>query len=189
MSALGNSYSTDFKATTYVPFYVPPGLTWTINGLFSNNMGTVSFLDPPKIRWTISSGITLGNPGTVIAAGANPATWNPTGRTWQNGYYTEYTALAHLRLDQSVTLSTGVYWMTAVPECTNADCGEIRFFLSDVEDVPAPNHKGIQPNDDSYYVWSAGSYFFTPAWGANGPCQGGCDKFSAGLLGFAKPAN
>jgi hypothetical protein len=188
-NVLGNSLAKGFPAATYVPFYVPSGQTWTIGGLFSNNMSTISFLDPPEVVWSISSGISQGNPGTVIASGKNAATWAPTGRTWQNGYYTEYTALALLKPQEFVVLTAGVYWMTAVPVCTNSSCGEVRFFISDVEDVPAPNHKGVQPNDDSYFVWEGGSYFFAPAWGPSGPCQGGCDKFSAGLLGYAKPSD
>jgi len=178
---LGNSYTKAFVATTYVPFYVPPGETWTIGGLFSNNMSTIPFLAPSEIRWEISSGISAHNPGTVIASGKSPATWTPTGRTWGDGFYTEYTALAHLEPEQFVTLTTGVYWMAAAPVCTNSDCGDNRFYLSDVEDVPAPNHMGTQPNDDSYYLWA--SYFFAETGGPNGICGGYCDKFSAGLIG------
>jgi len=188
-NVLGNSDSKDFKATTYVPFYVPPGQTWTVGGIFSNNMSTISFLDPPEIRWSISSGVSAGNAGTVIASGTSSATWTPTGRTWQNGYFTEYTALAHLQAQQFVTLTSGIYWLAAVPMCTNSDCGLADFYLSDVEDVPAPNHKGVQPNDDSYFVWGGGGYFFSSAWGPTGPCQSGCDKFSFGLLGRAQASN
>jgi hypothetical protein len=186
---LSNSYTNFYPATTYVPFYVPPGETWTIGGLFSNDMSTISFLDPREIKWEISSGISARNPGTKIAAGVSPATWTPTGRTWQNGYYTEYTALAHLRPEQFVTLTSGVYWMAAVPVCTDSDCGDNRFFLSDVEDIPAPNHKGVEPNDDSYFVAEGTPYFFAPTWGAGGVCEGGCDKFSEGLLGYAQASN
>jgi len=187
-NTLGNSFTDRYQAATYVPFYVPSGITWTIGGVFSNNMSTISFLDPPKVRWSISSGISMGDPGTVIASGENSATWTPTGRAWGNGFFTEYTALAKLMPEQFVTLTTGVYWLTVVPVCTGADCGDNRFYLSDVEDVPAPNHKGIEPNDDSYFVL-APLYLFAPAWGSSGVCEGGCDKFSAGLLGYAKPSN
>jgi hypothetical protein len=184
-NVLGNSFTIDFKATTYVPFYVPPGQTWTIGGLFSNNMSNVSLLDPPEIKWAISSGISAGNPGTEIASGRSTATLTPTGRTWQNGYFTEYTVLAHLKPEQFVTLTTGVYWIAAVPVCTDSDCGNADFYLSDVEDVPAPNHKGVQPNDDSYYVWDGAGYFFAETGGPSGICGGGCDKFSFGILGHA----
>jgi hypothetical protein len=184
-NVLSNGYLKESETATYVPFYVPPGQTWTIGGLFSNNMSTISFLDPSEIRWSISSGISGGNAGTVIASGESPATWTPTGRTWENGYFTEYTALAHLKPEQFVTLTTGVYWIAAVPVCTDSDCGNADFYLSDVEDVPAPNHKGVQPNDDSYYVWDGAGYFFAETGGPSGICGGGCDKFSFGILGHA----
>ncbi len=178
-------------AATYVPFYVPPGQTWTVTAVFSNDMSTSAFLDPPDIKWSISSGISAGSPGTVIAQGRTHATWTPTGRSW-NGM-TEYTAMGHLTPETAVTLSQpGVYWITAIPICTDSTCGFASFYLSDVEDVPAPNHKGIQPNDDSFYLWPNGGWFFAPTWGATGACGGnnggGCDKFSAGLLGHAKPS-
>ena len=83
--------------------------------------------------------------------------------------------------------------MTATPECTDSSCGFAHFYLSDVEDVPAPNHKGTQPNDDSFFLAPDDGWFFAPTWGATGACGGanggGCDKFSAGLLGYAKPSN
>jgi len=179
-------------AATYVPFYVPPSQTWTITGLFSNNMSDSSFLDPPEIKWSISSGISPGNAGTVIAQGVIPATYTATGRSW-NGM-TEYTSLGHLTPQTTVILTqAGVYWMTATPICTDPSCGFAQFLLSDVEDVPAPNHKGVQPNDDSFFLAIDDGWFFAPTWGATGACGGsnggGCDKFSAGLLGYAKPGD
>lgn len=60
----GLIYSGGFAAATYVPFFVPQGQVWTVTGLFSNNMSTSSFLDPPAIKWSISTGISTGNPGT-----------------------------------------------------------------------------------------------------------------------------
>ena len=185
----GSSY----PAATFVPFYVPPGQTWTITGLFSNNMSNSSFLDPAEMQWSISTGISTGNAGNTIAKGTIPATWTLTGRSWY--IYAEYTALGHLTPSTTVTLNqSGVYWMTAIPVCTDPSCGFAHFYLSDVEDVPAPNHKGTQPNDDSFFLLPAEDYFFAPTAYPNGVCNGGgngtgCDKFSAGLLGYAKPSN
>lgn len=181
----------DPASATYVPFFVPTGQTWTITGVFSNNMSNTSFLDPPDLKWSISSGVSAGNPGTTVAQGTIHATLTPTGRSW-NGM-TEYTALGHLTPQTIVTLTqSGVYWMAAVPVCSNSSCGHAHFYLSDVEDVPAPNHKGVQPNDDSFFLAIDDGWFFAPTWGATGACGGsnggGCDKFSAGLLGHAAPA-
>ncbi len=190
--ALANSFNYyGAPYAVYVPFYVPNGQIWTVKGLFSNDLSTGSFLDPQRIKWSISTGIGAGNAGTVIAQGETPATLTPTGRSWDG--MTEYTALGRLTPETAVTLSTGVYWMTAIPICTNPRCGETDFYLSDVEDIPAPNHKGIQPNDDSYLLAPSDGGFFVPTWGSSGACAGngggGCDKFSAGLLGYARPTS
>lgn len=83
--------------------------------------------------------------------------------------------------------------MTAIPICTDPSCGFAHFYLSDVEDTPAPNHKGVEPNDDSSFLAPDDGWFFAPTAYPNGVCNGGgngagCDRFSAGLLGYAKPA-
>lgn len=192
-NALSNSFvgSRQFSAV-YVPFLVPKAQVWTVTGFFSNNMSNTALLDPPLIKWSISSGVSAGHSGTIIAQGTAHATYTPTGRGW-NGL-TEYTTLGHLTPQTAVTLAAGVYWMTAVPMCTDLNsCHFAGFWLSDVEDVPAPNHKGIEPNDDSFFLAPTDGWFFFPTAYPNGVCNGGgngtgCDKFSAGLLGSAKPA-
>jgi hypothetical protein len=94
-----------------------------------------------------------------------------------------------------VTLTPGHYWMTAVPVCTSAgrdQCQGARYYLSDVEDVPAPSAKGFESTDESYFYSPAGgqSSYYVETGGPDGLCSqpgngGGCDKFSAGLLGTA----
>jgi hypothetical protein len=183
------------QAVIYVPFAVPPNQVWTVTGLFSNDMVTRPDLSPPQIQWSISTGISQGNAGTVIASGVTKASLTATGRTW-NGL-SEYTALGLLNADELVTLTPGHYWMTAVPVCTSNVpphylCGGATYYLSDVEDVPAPEAKGFESTDESY--WDApGStlYNFVETGGPTGICNqegggGGCDKFSAGLLGTAQ---
>jgi hypothetical protein len=188
--SLGNADTLHGQLTTYVPFFVPEEQVWTVKGLFSNNLSDLSFVDPEQMEWSISTGVSAGNPGTVIASGTIHATFMPTGRSFQA--FTEYTLLGRLTPETAVTLTSGVYWMTAVPLCTRQTgyCEGAVYQLSDVEDVPAPNHKGIQPNDDSYYSFPNGQLYFVQAWGSSGACGGvGCDKFSAGLLGTATPDN
>src|ERR1700683_4902290 len=63
------------QAAVYVPFAVPPNQTWTVAGLFSNNMSTASIIDPPQVQWSISTGVSQGNPGTVIASGTTKASF------------------------------------------------------------------------------------------------------------------
>jgi hypothetical protein len=177
----------------YIPFLIPDGEVWTIIGLFSNDTTGYGYIVPPRINWSISSGISPGNPGTVIASGTAGATLTPTGRS--DAGTLEYTALGHLPPETTVTLNAGLYWMTAVPVCT-ADVpacrsdGNSTFAISSVEDVPAPNHKGVEPKDLSYFTSPSENIYFVLTGGPGGDCGVGyCDKFSAGLLGYAKPSD
>jgi hypothetical protein len=58
--------------------------------------------------------------------------------------------------------------------------------------VPAPEAKGFESTDESYfYVPGVELYNFVETGGPGGLCNqigggGGCDKFSAGLLGTAQ---
>jgi hypothetical protein len=181
--------TTGYQATTYVAFYVPTGQVWTVTGLFSNLLSNVQYIIPSKqIEWSISTGMSTGNPGTIIASGTIGVAWTATGRSWRG--YTEYTALGRLAPQTAVSLTRGVYWMTAVPICAEVgNCDFASFLLSDVEDVPAPNRKGFQPDDDAFYNSPTAGYYYVPTWGPTGACAGGCDRFSAGLLGHAAPSN
>ena len=192
-NALQNEDAITGNGVVYVPFAVPPNQTWIVTGLFSNDMLTRPNLSPPQIQWSISTGISQGNPGTIVASGTTKASLTPTGRSW-NGM-DEYTALGLLSASELVSLTPGHYWMTAVPVCTlNAApkfaCSGAFYYLSDVEDVPAPHAKGFESTDESY--WSVGGFVETG--GPDGLCSeqgggGGCDKFSAGLLGTATSDN
>ncbi|HVI08566.1 MAG TPA: hypothetical protein VND65_09765, partial [Candidatus Binatia bacterium] len=84
--------------------------------------------------------------------------------------------------------------MTAVPICNvqgiRSPCAGAYYALSDVEDVPPPHAKGFESFDESY-LDQAPLYFFAETGGPNGLCSqegngGGCDKFSAGLIGTAQ---
>jgi len=181
------------QAAVYVPFAVPPNQTWTVAGLFSNNMSTASIIDPPQVQWSISTGVSQGNPGTVIASGTTKASFIATGRSWEG--MNEYTALTLLNADQTFTLTPGHYWVSVIPICTfegNRDpCGGAYYYMSDVEDVPPPQAKGFESTDKSYWsVPGSTIYNFVATGGPNGLCSqpgggGGCDKFSAGLIGRA----
>jgi hypothetical protein len=87
--------------------------------------------------------------------------------------------------------------MTAVPVCIienecNANNGNgPGFFLSTVEDVPAPNAVGVEPWDESFMLFPDQDEFYQPVWGPTGLCifAASCDRFSAGLLGRATATN
>src|SRR5271165_3130854 len=67
-NALTNQDSLLGYAAVYVPFAVPPNQTWTVAGLFSNNMVRRANLSPPEIEWSISTGVSQGNPGAIVAS-------------------------------------------------------------------------------------------------------------------------
>jgi hypothetical protein len=86
--------------------------------------------------------------------------------------------------------------MTAVPICTyytppKFPCDGAGYYITDVEDVPAPHAKGFESADESYWYAPWGGDIYTETGGPSGICSqegasGGCDKFSAGLLGTAQ---
>jgi hypothetical protein len=188
-NALQNELTTSVVsgAAVFVPFVVPFGKKWTIYALFSNNLSYTEVIDPEHALWSISKDMSQGSEGTVVADGAAPATYKPTGR---GGFgMREFTLLA--TIDPPVTLTSGEYRMKAEPECTNAAdraCDAAAYYLSDVEDVPRQQATGREPIDQSYYDSGIFGYFFWPTWGSSGACQGvGCDRFSAGAIGTEEP--
>jgi hypothetical protein len=184
---------TPYGAATWVPFTVPEGQTWDVTGLFTNNLASYGVLDqgtePLAVAyWSINEEVFAGNAGTVVAGGyASPATSTATGRSafGLDEYTVQVTGL-------SVTLTSGSYWMTVVPICTNtADpyC-EGLFFLSDVEYInttPTNAYGPAEPVDSSFFDSSYFGLSFDPTAGSPGACGGfGCDAFSAGVLGKDK---
>jgi hypothetical protein len=164
-----------------IPFVVPSGRRWTVGGLFVNEISLQNFIDPAAATYSISTGVSLGNAGTVIATGTAHATYSPTGRTWSG--MSEYTVQVKTK---AIVLQPGTYWLSVVPRCTNqndAQCKQAEYFASDVEDNPPPNHRGSEPGNDSFFTSPEGGLFFVPTAGENGFCSLGCNRFSAGVLG------
>jgi hypothetical protein len=171
-------------ATIYIPFVIPAGQAWTVEGLFINEMVTDAVLDPPAALWSISSGISAGQAGTVVASGRGAATLTPTGRDWSG--LTEYTVQVQVREFQ---LQPGKYWLSVLPLCTNVDnpaCVLTQYEASDVEDQPPMNSKGISPLGESFYTNARGADYYRPTSGSGGVCNVGCDRFSAGAIGVAR---
>jgi hypothetical protein len=180
---------TPYGAATWVPFTVPAGQTWNVTGLFTNNLSTYGVLDqgtePTAVAaWSINQEVFAGSAGTVIDSGLSPATSTPTGRA--AFALTEFTVQV---TGLSVVLTSGSYWMSVVPICTNtADpyCDGI-FFATDVEYInttPRNAYGPPEPTDASYFDSPAFGFSFDPTNGTLGACGGfGCDAFSAGVLG------
>jgi hypothetical protein len=182
---------TPYGAATWVPFTVPAGETWFVTGLFTNDEASYGVLDqgtePLSVAyWSINEGVFPGNAGTVVDSGTSPATSTQTGRSsfGLNEYTIQVTGL-------SVTLTSGSYWMSVVPICTNTGdpyCNGV-FFLSDVEYInttPTNAFGPAEPIDKAFFDSSYFGQSFEPTNGELGACTGfGCDAFSAGVLGRA----
>jgi hypothetical protein len=138
---------------TYQNFIIPLGQTWTITGLFSNDLtqGTVfGFVD-----WEIRSGISEGNGGILVASAIDaPATMTPTDRSLNTpGFGLSEFNFTVSGLD--VVLGPGMYWMNAAPD---AGKFEAPVFNSNTFGL---NPVGSQVSDQQF--WNASSANFTNA--------------------------
>ena len=167
-------------AQTFTPFTVPSGHTWYITGLLINTLSISSTgtHSPKKAGWSIWRGVSAGTAGTLVFAGANKATFTPTGRTLL-GVYTEYTV--HVALSQPITLGAGEYFVNVMPQCTDPTaCSGQLFYESDVEDaLPAHHHGPANLVDSSFFNSSA----FTLDYVAASSQGAGLDLFSFGVIG------
>lgn len=171
------------QATVYVPFVVPAGHNWTVTGLFTNNLAlNINGIDPQTAAWSISSGISSGNGGTTVASGTAAATFNSTGRNYQNTYY-EYTALVNI---PAVVLPAGTYWLSVVPPCTNSGdsaCSSAAYYITDSTSrtnaggPPEPAHQSFTNSATFGYDYinlcSPQEGYFPPS----------CSVMSAGVIG------
>ena len=68
------------------------GQTWTVTSVFSNNVMDAGLNTAiTTAQWSIRTGVSEGNGGTVVASGTDPATVTATGRSGFSG--TEYQVL------------------------------------------------------------------------------------------------
>lgn len=164
-----------------VPFQIPSGQNWIIGGLFGNDLATVG--SAASQTWSVSSGVSSGNGGTVLASGTGRVTATATGRVAFG--LTEYTFMSKLPNSGRVHLSSGTYFMVAYPNCPNpSSCSGSIYYLSDSPDNPPTNAVGHEPGNDSFFTSTYFGYSYAPTWGSSGACGGvGCPRFSSGLIG------
>ena len=148
----GNEYDagTVYNYSNYVPFVVPSGQTWTVTGLFTNNIfynyfgGSSYKFQQNDTAWGISTGVSTGNGGTDFASGTGHGTAATTGRNY-GGFYPEYTVT--WKTLSPLTLAAGSYWLTVAPSCTASSC-ELFFYNTDTTSLT--NHVGHEPKCQSY---------------------------------------
>jgi hypothetical protein len=167
-------------ATVFVPFTVPNGEKWTVESLFVNCI-VAGPAFAQRAGWSISTNMSSGSPGELVAQGRLIPKLSPTGRKNYQGY-PEYTLAASL--PKSVTLSAGQYWLSVVPDCIDIwvqACYHTVFYASD--SLMGLNAYGPpEPQNQSLIYGYRYDFVETSTLGA------AFSAFSAGVVGTASPA-
>jgi hypothetical protein len=105
--------SSGVGAHAYDDFIVPESQVWNVTSVWSNDFFAALFGRPnvTQADWSIRSGMSEGNGGTVIAGGISPITFTRTGRN-PNFLYQEWTVQVN---NLNVTLAPGLYWLNVTP--------------------------------------------------------------------------
>jgi hypothetical protein len=150
-------YSTAIRMQAYDNFIVPSGQTWTVQGLFARHaiISGVNLTNLTQAKWEIRSGLSSGNPGTLIASGISSVTVTNNG-VIPSSSFTEYL----LEVDGlNVVLGSGTYWMNLQPITTNL----IGPFTSYQTRTFGAGAIGSPPgNDGNTFLSFYPFYYFTP---------------------------
>lgn len=163
----------------YDDFIVPTGYTFTLTGVFSNDL-----MYNPSVAttayWEIRSGVSAGNGGTLLYSGDGADSLTATGRSEPvipgvfNVY--EYTNLVSV----SVTLGAGTYWLAVAPDVSGQN--------SYITTTSGTNAVGSPPGDDGNSFQSS-TFFglnFVPT--SDPSIEGpGTWDYSMGVYGTATP--
>ena len=95
---------------TFDDFVVNDPAGWTIDTVWSNDQMSITGVN--QATWSIRSGVSVGNGGTLVAGGTAAATQTPTGRTGGATGFAEY-AIEVTGLN--VHLAPGTYWLSVSP--------------------------------------------------------------------------
>jgi hypothetical protein len=160
------------QAAVYDDFIAGAG--WHITAVFSDDLITAG-LPITGADWEIRSGVSEGNPGTLIASGLNaPVTVTLTGRTFF-GYPERMVMVTGL----SLNLVSGTrYWLNVTP----IDGGAGRSFNSTTSGA---NAVGMPPgnNQNAFFNSTYFGYNFSSTANVGQPYD-----FSNGVIGVPEPA-
>ncbi len=160
----------------YDNFIVPTGQTYTITGVFSNDIMN----DPGAAStayYEIRSGVSAGNGGTLLASGDGADTVTATGRGFIYGglFSPEFTNLVSI---PTITLSAGTYWLAVAPDVSNQN--------SFITTTSGANAVGSPPGNDGSSFFSStffgDSFLPTSDPSLEGP---GTWDYSMGVIGSA----
>lgn len=131
--------------------------------------------------FTVYTGVASGQNGTAVCTTSGKAVLAVYG---QSGFGITQYSYSIKALAKSCALSAWKhYWVTLQP--TYSD-GATWGFVPDVEDSPAPNHRGWKNvTDDDFIIYTQLGYNTpTPVYGSSGTCGGlGCDVLTLALTG------
>jgi hypothetical protein len=167
--------------TSWGAFTVPAGEMWTVDGAFINTIADgYDGLDPSTSSWSINSGLSSGDGGSVVGSGTSTAagtSFTPTGR-FPFGF-TEYSL--KVKISPAVVLSAGTYWLNITPQCTdesNGSCPIAQYFWDDTFGL---NNYGIVPPANDSFFNSA--YFGFDYDNLCDVSSTGCQVLSFGIIG------
>jgi len=145
----------------YSDFNVTSADGWEVSGVFSNNlMSTVI----TQASYEIRSGVSLGNPGTLLHSGTTAATQVATGRSL--GGFTEYRVTVS---GLSIHLAMGTYFLNVAPIGNGTG-------VSYNTATTGANAVGSPPGNNGNEFWTSGTTNF-----GNTAPQG--NDFSNGVIG------
>lgn len=165
----------------YEDFIVPAGQKWTITSAWSNNVEDPFFASPSvkSATWSIRSGVSAGNGGTVVASGTTTAANTSETADGTSAVDAPFSAnqVTITAKGLSVVLNPGTYWLSVVPVTTGLDDS----FFS-VSTTSGLNAVGTPPGNDgnSYFTSVADGDSFIPTTTLEGP---GTWDYSLGVAG------
>ncbi len=169
-------------AAVYVPFIVPKGKTWTVTGLFTDNLLSAGVVDPKIIPYEVRKNIPKsgGNGGQLVCHGRKPATLVDTRINQFCCIYA--TIVSNIK---GCRLPAGKYWMSVVPYCTNTQdsyCENgYRGFVMNDDGAMAHRFGPLEPANNSFF----NSVFFGARWDPTSKYQTSI-RFSVGVEGTSK---
>jgi hypothetical protein len=156
----------------YDDFVVTNPAGWKVQRVWSNN--SMQTTGVTQASWSIRSGMSAGNGGTVIASGISAATQTSNGRTNPSPGFPEY-RIEVTGLD--VSLAPGTYWLSVSP-LVGIDNGGV--FKSYVSTTRKANAIGLPGRNNSNSFINSGflSYNFANAFS---------NDYSMGVAGVSVP--
>jgi hypothetical protein len=174
VNGLSNEYNTIVsQSNVYDNFIITGSSSWTVSGLFTNNLITSLSNFGGTAEWEIRSGLSNGFGGTLIASGISADTLTLNGQDGFGlfGAYAQVTGL-------NVTLAPGQYWISVAPIGNGTGGRSFESTTSFLNCIDCGAHTG----DDAFWNSSFFGQNFTQCTG--GACGVGPPAdFSFGVIG------